>query len=101
MRLLSQRAFEITSGIEAALDRARKVAVEGGRESICVIGGGEIYRLALPHADCVHLTHVESEPEGDTHFPALDPAKWGVESREIGPGRRKRQRVDRICGLSS
>jgi dihydrofolate reductase len=36
-----------------------------------VIGGGEIYRQALNHADRVFATVVEGDFEGDTHFPEL------------------------------
>lgn len=41
-----------------------------------VIGGGELYRAALPRADRVYLTVVDAEPEGDTRMPELDPAQW-------------------------
>ena len=80
---------DVVSGVEAALDHAVKAASEAGQNSVCVIGGGEIYRLALPHADCVHLTHVDAAPEGDTVFPDLDPAEWQAESRESVPAGEK------------
>ena len=44
-----------------------------------VIGGGEIYRLALPHlADRVYLTRVHTSIEGDATFPELEPQTSGV-----------------------
>jgi dihydrofolate reductase len=46
-----------------------------------VIGGGEIYRSALPLADTIYMTQIEAEPEGDTWFPSLDPAAWAETSR--------------------
>ena len=50
---------------------------------MCVIGGGEIYRQALPAADVVYLTEVHtSVPDGDAFFPALPPAEWCEETRE-------------------
>ncbi len=36
---------------------------------IFVVGGGEIYRQALPYADKLYLTVVESDAEGDVFFP--------------------------------
>ena len=36
-----------------------------------VIGGGHVYRLALPIATRVELTRVHAEVEGDTTFPEL------------------------------
>ena len=55
----------------------------GDAEEVLVIGGGEIYRLFLPHADRVYLTRVEVELEGDAHFPVLDPAVWIESTREV------------------
>ncbi|WP_146573033.1 dihydrofolate reductase [Botrimarina hoheduenensis] len=45
-------------------------------ERVFVIGGGQIYRLALPLVDRVHLTRVETTVAGDATFPTLDPAAW-------------------------
>ena len=47
-----------------------------------VTGGGEIYRLALPHAERVHLTRVHTTIEGDATFPELDPAEWNLVESE-------------------
>ena len=41
-----------------------------------MIGGAEIYALALPIATRIELTRIHLEPEGDTRFPPLDPAQW-------------------------
>jgi dihydrofolate reductase len=49
---------------------------------VFVIGGGEIYREALPLADRIYLTEVDAEFSGDTFFPALSPGKWHVSRRE-------------------
>lgn len=53
---------------------------DGG--TLMVIGGAEIYRLALPVADRIHLTEVEATVEGDAHFPTIDPREWREVSRE-------------------
>jgi dihydrofolate reductase len=51
--------------------------------SLMVIGGGEVYALALPLATRLHLTHVHTRVEGaDAFFPAFDAAGWTVERRE-------------------
>jgi dihydrofolate reductase len=49
---------------------------------VFVIGGGEIYREALPLADRIYLTEVDAEFVGDTFFPALSPGEWQVSARE-------------------
>ena len=48
---------------------------------VSVIGGGEIYREALPRADRVELTEVHRDFEGDAHF-AFDRTQWREIARE-------------------
>lgn len=43
---------------------------------IMVIGGAEIYALALPRARRLYLTDIPLSPAGDAVFPAFDPALW-------------------------
>nr|AIA11079.1 Dihydrofolate reductase [uncultured bacterium] len=69
---------EVVGSLGEALSKAR----ESAPEEICVIGGGEIYRQALPLADRVYLTRVHAEVQGDTTFPELDPGEWKEVSAE-------------------
>lgn len=48
----------------------------GGDAEIFVIGGGELYREALPIADRIYLTTVDAEPAGDTRMPDFDMRLW-------------------------
>lgn len=42
-------------------------------EEICIIGGGEIYALFLPHVGIIELTIIDTEVEGaDTWFPQIE-----------------------------
>ncbi len=67
----------------ASLDAALRAADEFGAEEVCVIGGGEIYALALPSATHLHLTHVDTVVEGaDAFFPAFDASHWRIVSEE-------------------
>ena len=68
---------ETAASVLAALDRARELD-----EEVCVIGGGEIYREALPAADVIYLTEVHHSFEGDAYFPPLNPTEWREETRE-------------------
>lgn len=46
-------------------------------QDLMVIGGGEIYALALPFAQLLHLTHVETKlPKADTWFPRFNTDAW-------------------------
>lgn len=74
-------------GAERAPDlrAALALARQAGDSEAFVIGGGEIYRQALPMADRMYLTEVHSHVEGDTHFPSWDPAEWRVVNEERFP----------------
>ena len=63
----------VVSTLEEAL------ALGATEEEMFVIGGGEIYRLALPYADRLYLTIVHASVEGDTTFPRLDEGAWILE----------------------
>jgi dihydrofolate reductase len=68
-------------------DRAGSIedalALLGPETRVFVIGGGEIYAAALPHADELLLTEIEAEVEGDTTFPAWERGEFEeVERRE-------------------
>jgi len=43
-----------------------------GSSELMVIGGQEIYRLFLPVAGKIYLTHIKEKFEGDTFFPQLN-----------------------------
>jgi dihydrofolate reductase len=78
---------ETVGSLEDALSRGRALAKAAGVDEVCVVGGGEIYRQALPLADVLHVTHVETEIEGDTHFPTIDPAVFElVEETRVPAG---------------
>lgn len=66
-----------------SLDEALRAA--GDVPEVCVIGGAEIYRLALPLAREIHLTRVHALLAADTFFPTLDPAEWEEIGREDRP----------------
>ena len=55
------------------------------QEEAMIIGGGSIYRLALPLADRLYLTYVESSFEGDAWFPDFDTGLWHVIAEEQHP----------------
>ena len=69
-------------GMEAVDSLARAQAACAADE-LMVIGGGEVYALALERASQLHLTHVDTVVDGaDAFFPAYDPADWQPAWRE-------------------
>ncbi|CAO3459575.1 Dihydrofolate reductase (EC 1.5.1.3) [Azospirillum argentinense] len=66
---LEENGFVFAHSLPKALDYA--TATHARR--CFVIGGGEVYKLALPIADRVELTQIRAAFRGDTFFPALGP----------------------------
>ena len=60
----------------ASVQQAREIAAAEAAGELCVIGGGEIYRLLIDQATDLHLTWVDADVAADTHFPEVDPALW-------------------------
>ena len=61
-------------------DALRRFATE-----IAIIGGAEIYAQSLDGADRLEITEVHARPDGDTRFPAIDPADWEEVARVRNP----------------
>lgn len=48
-----------------------------------IIGGGEIYKLALPYTDKIELTRVHGHFEADAFFPEIDENDWKLINEEF------------------
>ncbi|MGE0281496.1 MAG: dihydrofolate reductase [Rhizobiaceae bacterium] len=94
--VISRDAAYVAEGADVvtSLDKALVLAEEKlealpGLDEVCIIGGGEIYRQALPLADRLYVTHVLTDVDGDTRFPDIDPALWEIVSSEDFPAGEK------------
>lgn len=67
--------------VVTSLEQAIELAKQNDYKELMVIGGGEIYQMAMPLANTIYLTRVHTNIEGDTYFPALG-AEWMLESSE-------------------
>jgi dihydrofolate reductase len=72
-------------GAHCVASLAQALTAAGEVDEICVIGGGSIYREALPLAGRIYFTDVDLDVEGDTHFPVLTPNEWQETAREVHP----------------
>jgi dihydrofolate reductase len=66
---------EVVTSLHAAL------AAAAGADEAFVIGGAEIYREALAHADRIYITMIDAEVGGDVHFPPFDENGWSEVQR--------------------
>jgi dihydrofolate reductase len=66
----------VVHSLDEALLRA------GNDTEVCVIGGVEIYKTALPRAERIYLTEVHADVKGDTRMVPFDRAHWRETARE-------------------
>lgn len=75
-------------GVEVVHSLGEAIQLASNEKRIFVIGGGEIYRAALPIADEVYITEIgDLNPNfnlfkafpGDTFFPVLDAEQWRLD----------------------
>jgi len=80
--LTHQKGLAIDGAIVVnTLEEAMAFAKHQFYKELMVIGGGQIYTMALPLANKVWLTRVHTTIEGDTFFPSLD-SDWELKSVE-------------------
>lgn len=68
----------VVHSVEAAIDVAKK----NQEQEVFVIGGAEIYKLALATADKLYLTEIDAVVDGDTFFPNFDKKEWKVAAKK-------------------
>jgi dihydrofolate reductase len=70
-------------GAEAAASLDEALAIAAGADKAFVIGGGELYALALPLADELVLTEIDTTfADADTFFPAFDRTRFVETARD-------------------
>lgn len=77
-RPLAMPGAEVAPSLDAALQLC------AGEQEVMVIGGGQLYRAALPIATRIFASEIHADFAADTHFPALG-ADWKEVSRERQP----------------
>ncbi len=75
----------VRRSLPEAFAAARRLSEASFQDEIMVIGGGDIYAQALPQADRLYISHVDLEPEGDVHFPPIDPLIWEIVAKPDVP----------------
>jgi dihydrofolate reductase len=74
----------VARDIDEAVRLGETIAERLGVGEIMVAGGGEIYAQTIARAGRLYVTEVDLAPEGDAHFPPIDPALWREVKRERG-----------------
>lgn len=89
--LVLTRSGQVPYAGMQAVTRLQDALEQTNGERLWVLGGGEIYRLALPLADEIHLTRVDAEFDVDTWFPPIAEDEWQTVESEHYPAGAERK----------
>jgi len=78
----SADGVDVVHDLDGAIRKAEAISLIEGKDEVFVIGGAEIYALALSAADRLYMTEVHANPPGDTWFPEISPNEWHEVSRD-------------------
>ena len=70
----------VVHSVESALEMAQDAT------EVFVIGGAEIFTMTLPRANCLQLTELDADFDGDVRFPAFDRSQWRTTFHEAHLG---------------
>ncbi len=73
----SAEGIEVAHSMEEALELFKNTD-----EEVFDIGGAEMYKMSLPYADKLYITHVDQAFDADTFFPTIDDS-WKKSSEKI------------------
>ena len=66
----------IASSLQDAINKS------SNRSEVFIVGGGELFKQALPLTHTLYLTRVHHTIDADVFFPAINMSEWDVESEE-------------------
>ena len=67
--------------VVASLEEALELSLNNKESEAFIIGGGEIYRMGLTHAQKIYLTEIDSDFEGQVTFPNFSTSDWKEQER--------------------
>ncbi len=83
-----QQTWQAPEGVMVAHDLSEALAIAEGAakdaDEVMVIGGAEIYRASINHAQRIYLTKIRKNFSGDAYFPELSPTEWLKVSEKEG-----------------
>jgi dihydrofolate reductase len=58
------------------INKAIEEAMQANEHELFIIGGAQIYKLAMPLVNKIYLTKIDASFDGDTFFPEIKPSEW-------------------------
>jgi dihydrofolate reductase len=69
-------------GVEVFNEFEKAVKACADEDEVFIVGGGEIYKQALPFTDKIYLTKVHRKFNADAFFPEFNKEEWKLISKE-------------------
>lgn len=90
--LTTKKDFIAVGGtVVSSWEELEKAVHPSGPEEVFVIGGSQVFKEALPKAECLYKTTVHARVEGDAFFPTINPSEWRLLKEVHRPADEKNQ----------
>lgn len=76
------QGIKVVMSLPKAIELAESQALIDGVDEAMIIGGAQIYALALPEVERLYITQVHADIEGDAYFPEFNRSQWTELGRE-------------------
>jgi dihydrofolate reductase len=80
--VVTRQANYVADGADVSRSLDEALTLVRLPQPVFCIGGGELYRAALPYATRLYLTEIARDFPGDATFPAIAKSDWREVSRE-------------------
>ena len=76
------QGIKVVMSLPEAIELAESQVLIDGVDEAMIIGGAQIYALALPEVERLYITQVHADIEGDAYFPEFNRSQWTELGRE-------------------
>lgn len=90
--VLTRQSELLPTGVKAACTPEAALDLAQGASEVMVIGGGQVYQAFLALADCLYITHIQANYEGDAFFPEWESSASEVTSKKHSAWKGKEMR---------
>ncbi|NBL63874.1 dihydrofolate reductase [Flavobacterium sp. NST-5] len=89
--IITRQKYKAPEGCLVAKNLQEALSLCPKNQEIFIIGGGEIYKLALPFANKIELTRVHESFDADAFFPEFNLQEWQLQESVYHPADEKHQ----------
>lgn len=80
----SEQTFPEGVDVIRSIDEILTLEKKNEDKEVFVIGGGQLFKEMIDHADRLYVTEIDEAFEGDIYFPSINKKVWKETSKEKG-----------------